>query len=1002
MSISKLTHHLSYKIRIETENFVKKFHISKQFFRIKISHRISALITSIARGLLSARFIHIGRPAVMPKKGLWKSLRPHNNKYPKRFEKIHDQPQSRPKESFPLNALSLLEKSPSLSSSVQQRAMVPPSPAPSTPSEATPISAIIPVSVVSSSRSNKDISSPAATSAPVAAAQDEDASEALQHLEEPVESIDSAANGEDALTSYKVAIPELDVSKTGRTAPKVSSQQIADAVHARNLRKIQVDQKNATQPIILEKLGTTQNPVAVIAPSFYIAKDSLKNLTKIPITRDRVSMVLNTYRMNLARQSGSLKDLLYIDGVINMLLDHFDLIMKGGDRRRPNPKGDPALAFTKMMKMLASEIFSFEEEGQNIAYLNHLKALSTALDELTQSLSLDNVPIYYRQSDIVNNIDHMEGDDQLELLNHLKTIPGEYTSKGSIKSIPDEYISKDRLEAAFVKYQHMLKSLTRNLPEFCNSQDIIIHNSQNPAALDIVKKSLKLMRPSMSQYVVKIGGENAREVLMGKLVKPLEIQDILVPKTDLNLPKAKISEYSDLKTIASVYIEDGSDFSDHDWHRYLRLRQELAVARYKKDPDASRIEEHLKDAEDLITSKRQANEYNRLKAELTALEEKGESTREIEVQLHTAERAHLRYGSSPSIWMQGFLDMLFCSYDSHIRQYKVQDGKLINFDFARFLAPGEVFTRSNETFAAFRSTFLDHPCAYQSVPEEIKVKLKTFDISKFKAHLATFAGTEKEFEQATDAIEQHNMDLFLLESQLSDRRLRELATTYGILDAANIDIESVLRALKDLNFDRLRKHFADLKNDPFNGDSAEDALQNLDRNRDLIGYQLTRNQLLALGSRYSQSISESSNRKAIKADLETKIKAGKAAIKEVCFSKVHPGAYKSITRRLDALTKVLETRELFTLAELFEAMYPQFQPFMKVLTRIEPNPSSAISVVSEGRGIALNSFEKIIAKAEKHQLASPEELDEMRSSLAILKQEAVGARTLATTMDIFG
>lgn len=89
-------------------------------------------------------------------------------------------------------------------------------------------------------------------------------------------------------------------------------------------------------------------------------------------------------------------------------------------------------------------------------------------------------------------------------------------------------------------------------------------------------------------------------------------------------------------------------------------------------------------------------------------------------------------GDSESIVDHALTDALFCSYDSHFNQYIVNDGKVLNIDFARFMAPSETYQRDGATFAALRSTWLDHPVVEDTLSTEKRSQILSWNLNEIE------------------------------------------------------------------------------------------------------------------------------------------------------------------------------------------------------------------------------------------------------------------------------
>lgn len=83
----------------------------------------------------------------------------------------------------------------------------------------------------------------------------------------------------------------------------------------------------------------------------------------------------------------------------------------------------------------------------------------------------------------------------------------------------------------------------------------------------------------------------------------------------------------------------------------------------------------------------------------------------------------------------------------------------------------------------------------------------------------------------------------------------------------------------------------------------------------------------------------------------------------------------------------------------FFAIYPRLKIFYQVLQRMEDNPYQNFLYILEKGVLRKRSLEEIIDNAEKRKMATPEELEEMRKNLALLKKIGTFALDAILTQD---
>lgn len=161
-----------------------------------------------------------------------------------------------------------------------------------------------------------------------------------------------------------------------------------------------------------------------------------------------------------------------------------------------------------------------------------------------------------------------------------------------------------------------------------------------------------------------------------------------------------------------------------------------------------------------------------------------------------------------SLQHQVLLDELFCSYDSHVYQYKVEDGKVFNFDFARFLAPHEAFVRGENVFVSLRSTLLDNPVTTVPISPQLISQIKGWDSDKIEAGLKSqgLVGDEETFRKAEERIQNPNESTEEVQEEVfkqihpkAMKRFKErmVALQEYITDCEQTGTESTLRGAFD-------------------------------------------------------------------------------------------------------------------------------------------------------------------------------------------------------------
>ena len=126
------------------------------------------------------------------------------------------------------------------------------------------------------------------------------------------------------------------------------------------------------------------------------------------------------------------------------------------------------------------------------------------------------------------------------------------------------------------------------------------------------------------------------------------------------------------------------------------------------------------------------------------------------------------------------------------------------------------------------------------------------------------------------------------------------------------------------------------------------------------------------------------------AELKLKLISEGEKQTKILFSQIHPNAYLEFKNRRKALQEYVRKTPQPTPEGAFQAMYPHFVPFIRVLERMEGNPYMALA----GNPIPI-PLQDIIEKAKT--VASAEEIAAMQAALKALTDQAKGGEELATT-----
>ncbi|MFQ5729888.1 MAG: hypothetical protein ACE5GN_05970, partial [Waddliaceae bacterium] len=459
-----------------------------------------------------------------------------------------------------------------------------------------------------------------------------------------------------------------------------------------------------------------------------------------------------------------------------------------------------------------------------------------------------------------------------------------------VKAKPRDYISKSDVIAILDPFtDERDKSFVLRNEEFVSSTDVRMFNPGNVAVEKGLTKLEDRSHMDHPGFAFKLGAENHREMLAGKLLQHMGMNQFVMPKLDVKFEKAKLGSEMSPEGIAGKWLEDAQDLDVKAWDKVGMAKRKLEEAKFK-----------------------------------------GEDTGQYERELSKAMEPFRELGGAESVQSHALIDLIFCSYDSHQLQYKHKNGQWHCFDFARFLAPFETFSSEGYTWATIRSAFLNDPRCDEAMEETLVDTIKGWDLEAMESDMRSsgLIGTEEEFAQAEKELSAILKDSVSL-SGLSDDEAKAMCRKYG----------------------------------------------------------------MAVGT--DDTISD------LKAKLASRLSERKAEIKKQTYPKVHPHAFDQMKARMNRLQRYVAESDSPTVTGAYERMYPQLSLFVKVLGRMEANPSLSISFKRDPSGnLMQRNLEMILSEAEDKKMATADEIAQMKEGLAELTANSPESLALATTMDL--
>jgi hypothetical protein len=425
----------------------------------------------------------------------------------------------------------------------------------------------------------------------------------------------------------------------------------------------------------------------------------------------------------------------------------------------------------------------------------------------------------------------------------------------------------------------------KNLTPFTSVSTLSVYNEGHWLADKFILWRIESRLKTEPGFAYKLGLENKREILAGKLLRDLGLDQYVIKKEEVQLKDAKIEEVESPEGIVSEWLIDAEEISTDDWENYWKALHTLNNIPEGFTPERGAALKAVADAEVKLLKMSKAKK---------------------------------------SIQSQAIIDMLFLTYDSHLKQYLLQNGEAYNFDFARFLSPGIAFLKEGETFIPLRSALIDHPFSKEPMSEEKIQEIKDWNLDQLEKNWRknNLIGDPAFFELKTKELKEiEEYKLLASENKAKFNDLKEIAKKHSI---------------------------------PYiiNGNVREDD--------------------------------------EIIQDIQNKIR-------KECFSQIHPKAFKDFKERIAILKDYVANANDPSPWQAFKLMYPLYQPFIDVLTRIdENNPCTSIGHEFSQVWSTPRSLESIIEAAKKNPQVSPNEVQAMEKALAELKKQAFDASEFAT------
>jgi len=534
----------------------------------------------------------------------------------------------------------------------------------------------------------------------------------------------------------------------------------------------------------LQKLTVSQNPVAKVGGPLFVPKITLKS----------PEANANNHTQALSKAMAQAR-LMKADGNAASL----EMLMTPLKKYSGSNKNSPEAV--ALAKELVTQCRLIKDKIKNADRRSPLKKENEAiknLDEIIKSMGAfidlepaENMKTFYNKDELVSQLQLNQNfteslEDKGKVADVIRIVKAE---TGTFITLSDNL--KNILDQNSIKLS--------NLNEYASTVEFMKANSANEIkAADVIKNAVKVLGIQESTFAFKTGSENVKELLAGKLTSALTLATFLAPKEEHKMENASLSGQINPRGIASRFLDDSTNFSTSEWEAVLQVEHELAVAEFhlsENPQDKDYQEKVLSLSTKLAENKRALREKefeSTLPASFASLLQLKKATADLDNAKQALKKspndqklsdevvlkeqnlggAKKKYNIEVSTLKDGFkglsgvkehvlTDLLFCAYDSHAGQYMVKNGSAFNIDFARFLAPCEVFERNGNLYPTLRTGLFDHPSSGEPLSANEIQKIQSWNIESIESQWKSegLVGSSEAFKEADKKITEYFDDL---------------------------------------------------------------------------------------------------------------------------------------------------------------------------------------------------------------------------------------------------
>lgn len=765
---------------------------------------------------------------------------------------------------------------------------------------------------------------------------------------------------------------------------------IREASHERELLQIGSMQKRTlekiTAPVMeLQQIPGSRNPVGRVLAACYISVDKLRSLPLFSFDTSWSSIsaiILEFFKTATMKEEIESEWSMFLDSAKNIYEtsegtteEKFKLVMTCLEEKithlRISFSENDLLSFTslkdylkKASEPIPSDVTIHYSREELISYLMTLKAYVEENSPLEVRRSTSSEPPPFKDLDLTP--------DQINaLVQDLRLSP--------------DYVEDSVLSSLFTKHkfpEEVQHSTQGHLQDYISSYDLIVHSQDHLDLAGILEEIPDLRHMDRTGHVVKLGDENIRELLAQKFLASLGLADHVVTKVKADLP-VKIGLTNASKgLIGGKWLTDAKPLSTQlvtklikDAWTLEKSRKNLVfieaciqTLRSKRNLDAkSKIRlnrlgintnpsflakglmearltyiELIKPLEECVV-KSERLLISSLDLMQEALEEtkgafkRGDaSTKERILQRLKETGGVLHNNFEEAVQEHALIDILFCSYDSHLNQYLVKDGVPHCIDFARFLPPSSIYLKNGVARATFRSIFFNLPSSKRPLSQRLIQKILSWDIEELEKYYREndLIGDPDSFQKGNEEMKPILAHQFELNGLLQAFKSKDPAALMNI----------------HMKCQELREIYHDLSLEGSVLDQAFQAMQFLKIER-------------------SRVCSEP-------------------------FAQIHPKAFEDFKRRLLSMQDYVGKKTQPTIYEAFHILYPELSPFMHALSQWEPMPGFYISLTDKLDPLSL---EQIVSKTLQ---LDKQEGTKLEGYLEQIRPLTIPSNELALTMSL--